>query len=163
MKNLIFGAEDSLVSTVGLISGVAVANTSKPTIILTGMILIFVEAFSMGIGSFLSDDFAVDIHENVHSTRKKRKISPYNSYLGGIIMFWAYFVSGFIPLFPYVFLSSANAFWISIVLSLITLFLLGSFSAYVFKVNVLRHGLKMAIIGGIAIGIGVIVGSIVQR
>ena len=52
LRNFIFGVEDSLVSTVGLLSGVAVANVDQATIFLTGMVLIFVEAFSMGVGSF---------------------------------------------------------------------------------------------------------------
>ena len=47
--------EDSLVSTVGLLSGVAVANVPMTTILLTGLILIFVEAISMAAGSFLSE------------------------------------------------------------------------------------------------------------
>jgi len=55
-RNFIFGVEDSLVSTVGLLSGIAAADTSRFTIITTGIVLIFVEAFSMGIGSFLSEE-----------------------------------------------------------------------------------------------------------
>ena len=55
MRNLIFGAEDSLVSTVGLLSGIAIGGVPKSAIILTGIVLIFVEAFSMGVGSYLSE------------------------------------------------------------------------------------------------------------
>ena len=57
-SSFIFGVEDSLVSTVGLLSGVAVAGVNRSGIFVTGVILIFVEAFSMGVGNFLSEDFA---------------------------------------------------------------------------------------------------------
>jgi VIT1/CCC1 family predicted Fe2+/Mn2+ transporter len=49
LRNFIFGVEDSLVSTVGLLSGVAVAGVASRTILLTGVVLIFVEAFSMAV------------------------------------------------------------------------------------------------------------------
>ena len=52
-RNFVFGVEDSLVSTVGLLSGISIAGVTNKTIIMTGVILIFVEAVSMGAGSFL--------------------------------------------------------------------------------------------------------------
>src|SRR3989344_3129963 len=55
VRNFIFGAEDSLVSTVGLLSGVAIGGVAKVDILLPGMVLIFVEAFSMAVGSFLAE------------------------------------------------------------------------------------------------------------
>ena len=55
VRNFIFGAEDSLVSTVGLLAGVASAGIPRKDIIISGVVLIFVEAFSMGVGSFLSE------------------------------------------------------------------------------------------------------------
>src|SRR3989338_4103836 len=44
IRNLIFGVEDSLVSTVDLLSGVAAAGVPRSVIFLTGVVLIFVEA-----------------------------------------------------------------------------------------------------------------------
>ena len=39
LRSFIFGVEDSLVSTVGLLSGVAIANASRDTILLTGTVV----------------------------------------------------------------------------------------------------------------------------
>jgi len=47
LRNFVFGVEDSIVSTVGLVSGIAIAGLPKTEILLTGAVLIFVEAFSM--------------------------------------------------------------------------------------------------------------------
>ncbi|HEY4523595.1 MAG TPA: VIT1/CCC1 transporter family protein [Candidatus Paceibacterota bacterium] len=156
LRNLVFGVEDSLVSTTGLLSGVAIAGVSTGTIILTGTILILVEAFSMAVGSFLSEDSV-----QVYVMRDK------NSYLvsviGGIVMFFSYFIAGFIPLLPYVFFSAVDAFWISIISALIALFLLGAFSAEMFKAHYLRQGVKMLLVGGMAIAIGILVGRFAGR
>jgi VIT1/CCC1 family predicted Fe2+/Mn2+ transporter len=119
VRNLIFGAEDSLVSTVGLISGIAIAGVPRATILLSGVILIFVEAFSMAAGSFLSERGTEEIVE--------RKDMPLRyPLLGGFIMFVSYFVSGFIPLLPYLLTDVALAFKISVFASLLALFFLGA-------------------------------------
>lgn len=152
LRNFIFGVEDSLVSTSGLISGVAAAGITRSEIFTTGVVLIFVEAFSMGVGSFLSEGIADDY-------MKQKKMST-KSIIGGIIMMISYFIAGIVPLFPYVFFEVKQAFVISIVGSLIALFLLGSLSAKYFRVKILKHGFRMLLIGGFAILIGIIVGRI---
>ncbi len=95
IKNFIFGVEDSLVSTVGLLSGVAAAGLPKKDIFVAGVVLIFVEAFSMGVGSYLSEDFTDDI--------KSRKYRRSATLFASLIMFISYFTAGIVPLFPYLF------------------------------------------------------------
>jgi len=152
LRAFVFGVEDSLVSTVGLLSGIAIAGVSRETILLTGAILIFVEAFSMAIGDFLSEYSA-------ESYMRQAEVPSRRSFTAGSIMFFSYFLSGFIPLFPYLVLISASAVWLSIGLSLLALFSLGVIGAKISNINVLRSGLRMLLIGGAAIFIGVIVGS----
>jgi hypothetical protein len=41
LRNFIFGIEDSLVSTVGLLSGIAIEHIPQVTIVLTGVVLKF--------------------------------------------------------------------------------------------------------------------------
>ena len=153
IKNFIFGVEDSLVSTSGLISGIAAAQSSKSVIFLTGTILIFVEAFSMGVGSYLSEEFAEDY-------TKLNRPKLHLSLISGLIMFLSYFISGFLPLVPYLFFEIKTALFISITVSLLALFLLGAISAKFWHVSILKHGLKMLIIGGLAILIGIVIGNI---
>ena len=155
VRNFVFGVEDSLVSTVGLLSGVAFAGLAKQEIILTGVILIFVEAFSMGVGSLLSEHTAQEYMEN-------QELPLRANIKNGAVMFISYFIAGFIPLVPYIFLTNGQAFYVSITLSLIALFLLGLFSGKLFKGQILKQALQMLIIGGIAIGVGVVVGSLLK-
>lgn len=155
IRNFIFGVEDSLVSTVGLLSGVASAGVAKQTVFLTGMILIFVEALSMAVGSFLSE-------ESVEEFEKKKGLSL-QGIIGSTIMFFSYFLSGFVPLSPYILFEKETAFAVSISASLASLFLLGAVSAMIFKVNMVKKGFRMFILGGIAIAAGIIVGQITNN
>jgi VIT1/CCC1 family predicted Fe2+/Mn2+ transporter len=156
LRNFIFGIEDSLVSTVGLLSGIAVANVDRQTIVLTGAILIVVEAFSMGVGSLLSESSA---EEYMHKRARPTSAPAW----GAVIMFVSYFLSGFVPLAPYAVLERADALPVSILLSLCSLFLLGFFSAQRYGASVWRDALRMFLLGGIAIGAGIIVGRFLPR
>jgi vacuolar iron transporter family protein len=155
LRSFIFGVEDSLVSTVGLLSGIAIAGVPQKTIFLTGVVLIFVEAFSMAAGSFLSES---SVEEYVGKT--DRRLST--SIQVGIVMFFSYFLSGFVPLFPYVLLPVDSAFPVSVISSLAALFALGAWGGSISHKNLTTSALRMFIIGGVAIGVGIIVGWLVH-
>ncbi|MBL8031340.1 MAG: VIT1/CCC1 transporter family protein, partial [Candidatus Doudnabacteria bacterium] len=87
VRNFIFGVEDSLVSTVGLVSGVAVAGVSNKNVVLTGMVLVFVEAFSMAVGSLLSENSA-DEYES------KSEVALSGAVGYSVVMFGSYLLSG---------------------------------------------------------------------
>jgi len=55
LKEIVFGMEDGMVSTLGSITGIAVGSKDHYTVILAGLVIIAVESVSMGIGSFLSN------------------------------------------------------------------------------------------------------------
>lgn len=152
LRNFVFGVEDSLVSTVGLLSGVAIAGMARESIVLTGVVLIFVEAVSMAAGSFLAETSA-ETYEEHSETLSKR------SYISAVIMFISYFVAGFIPLAPYYFQFVLRPLPVSIGLSIIALFILGAFSAALSRTSWIRDGLRMLLIGGLAILVGVVVGA----
>jgi len=155
-RNFIFGVEDSLVSTVGLLSGVAVAGVPRETIFLTGVILIFVEAFSMGAGSLLAESSAVEYANGPKGISKQNIFS-------GLVMFVSYFVSGFIPLSAYLFLPVKTALIFSVLLSLVALFVLGLIGAKISGVKPFKNGLRIFLIGGFAIFLGLIVGSVLSK
>ena len=155
MRNFIFGAEDSLISTVGLLSGVASVGIESGQIVVTGAILIFVEAFSMAVGSFLSERTTEEASSHF-SRAKSRSLSA------AVIMFFSYLVCGFIPLAPYVFFSGSGAFYGSIVASLIALFILGLVSAEILRTSLKRNALRMFFMGGSAVLLGIMVGQLVN-
>lgn len=64
MREIIFGLEDSLVSTLGAVTGVAVGSGDRYIIVLSGLVIVAVEAISMAAGSYLSTQSVEEIsHE----------------------------------------------------------------------------------------------------
>lgn len=93
VKNLTFGIEDSLISTTGVLLGIAAAKFQRREILIAGLILITVEALSMTYGAFLSD-------ENYMKAAKK----PYTTWQiieYSMVMFLSYFIVGLILLIPF--------------------------------------------------------------
>ena len=153
LRTTVFGIEDSLVSTVGLLSGIAIANVTKPSILISGIVLIFVEAFSMGAGSFLSEHSSEEFLKSKEQPHRK-------SIIGGVIMFISYFFAGFVPLSPYFVFGVSTAFYVSIIISVMALFILGSIRGRLSKVNVLKAAWEMTLVGSVAIALGVAIGTI---
>jgi VIT1/CCC1 family predicted Fe2+/Mn2+ transporter len=153
IRNFTFGVEDSLVSTVGLLAGIAVAGVAQESIVVTGTVLIFVEAFSMAVGSLLSE-------QSVEEYEARREVSLRKPALAAAVMFVSYVVAGLIPLIPYVISVSNSAVLWSVALTLLSLFLLGMFNAHLIKIRAWRDGLITLFMGGLAIAVGIVVGQL---
>lgn len=54
MREVVFGLEDGMVSTLGAITGIAASTNNAFFVILSGFVIISVEALSMSAGTFLS-------------------------------------------------------------------------------------------------------------
>lgn len=61
MREIVFGLEDSLVSTLGAVAGVAVGSGERYIIVLSGLVIVAVEAISMSAGSYLSSQSAEEV------------------------------------------------------------------------------------------------------
>ncbi|OGC48803.1 hypothetical protein A3A69_00850 [candidate division WWE3 bacterium RIFCSPLOWO2_01_FULL_37_15] len=148
IRNIIFGIEDSLVSTSGFLFGLATTSYETPQIFTSGIIIISVEAVSMGAGAFLTEKETKEIDPN------SKEIKKSNPFLDGILMFASYFIAGFIPLLPYVLLERELAKLVSMVLSISALFLLGYLPT-----KKLKSAFRMLVVAGAATSVGYLVGS----
>lgn len=153
LRNFIFGVEDSLVSTVGLLAGVAAADISQSAIVTTGLVLIVVEGFSMGIGSFLTEETTEEM--------AGQKLQTLNSIKGAVTMLASYCLAGLIPLAPYTFLRGSSAVNVSITMSLVGLIALGyGTSRYYGRPRPAIRAFKMFLLGGSAVIVGVLIGKL---
>lgn len=103
VRNLVYGVEDSLISTTGVVVGVAWSGLARREIIVTGLILVLVEALSMSFGAFLSEDAFMD-HDAARPPVGARHIARYAG-----VMFVSYALAGLVPLAP--FLVGAHHAW----------------------------------------------------
>jgi len=63
VREIVFGLEDSFVSTLGALTGIAAGTGSRYVVILSGLVLIVVEALSMSAGSYLSSKSAREVFD----------------------------------------------------------------------------------------------------
>ncbi len=80
----------------------------------------------------------------------------------GIIVGGSAIIGSFIPLIPFFFLTPEPAMYLSLAVSLISLFAFGAYKSYEAKENALFGGLEMMIIGGLAAFAGFLVGVFFQ-
>ena len=151
LQSAIFGFNDALVSTTGVIVGVSTGTNNKEVVILAGVVTILVEALSMGSGQYLSS-------KSIHQIDHKRKTQV--PIISGIVMFVAYFLAGLVPLLPIIIFPISMSRNIAVFASLLGLFMLGFVKGKIVKVSPLKSAAEIVVIGGIATAIGIIAGRI---
>lgn len=156
LRNFTFGVEDSLASTVGLLSGIASAQVATSTIILTGVVLVFTEAMSMAVGTFLSD-------QSVEEYEHHRDLSLKRSLPSAFVMFFSYLVAGIFPIAPYALFPQPLSLYLSVAVAILTLMALGVFNSLVSSTSLTKSVLRMAVLGGIVAIAGVVVGHLLKN
>jgi|SRR3989339_555502 len=151
LRSLIFGFQDAIVSTTGVIVGISVGVNDKRFIVLSALVTISVEAVSMAAGQYLSEKSVHELPQNHH---RDRLIT------GSLVMFFSYIIGGFIPAIPVMFSPLRYVPILSVVFALIGLFALGFFKAKFFTGKAWRSAIEMLVIGGLATLIGLFTGLI---
>lgn len=152
LRSIIFGFQDSLVSTTGVIAGVAAGTSNKELVILAGVVTIAVESLSMGAGQYMSE-------KSVHQMDKSGKHTD-NLVVGGALMAISYFLGGLVPLSPIILFDLSVSAVLSIFFALIGLFVLGYLKAHIVKVNPFKSAVEIFVLGGIATAVGLVVGKL---
>src|SRR6266566_3906424 len=75
IREFVFGIQDGLISTVGLLAGVQGATESNIVVIITGLTAMFSGAISMAAGSYLSSGAQKEIFGKEHSYRMVKVLS----------------------------------------------------------------------------------------
>ena len=215
MREITFGMEDGMVSTLGAVVGIAIGSASQTTVVLAGAIIIAVESISMGIGSYIANSSQENITKakikeeksqlKTQPQREKRELLnffvadgwpktlaqkmtkaavrnknlmfkemgyrelrlpnqtknlPVKNAFG---MFLSYIFGGSIPLVAYFFLPINLAIPISIVVTLIGLFALGIYTSLFTKDNWFKAGLRILLLGGVALLVGLGIGNLFKN
>lgn len=149
IRSLVFGFQDALVSTTGIVVGISVGVHNKQFIILSALVAISVEALSMGAGQYLSEKSVHDLPTSHHRD---------NLLIGSLMMFLSYLIGGFVPILPIFFTLPPVSSILSVIFAFTGLFALGFFKAKLFSGQVWRSAIEMLLIGGLTTLIGLFVG-----
>jgi VIT1/CCC1 family predicted Fe2+/Mn2+ transporter len=151
LQSAMFGFNDALVSTTGVIVGISTGTNNKQVVILAGVVTILVEALSMGSGQYLSS-------KSAHQLDKSESFRI--PIISGVIMFGAYFVAGLVPLLSIILFPVSYSRDVAIVAALVSLLILGYVKGKVVDVSPVRSAIEVLIIGGVATIIGIVAGNI---
>lgn len=150
LRSGLFGIQDGLVSTTGVVVGISTGIEDKAIIILAALVAVTVEASSMAAGQYSSE-------KAVHQMDKTGKHTD-SLMIGALIMFFGYFLGGMVPVIPTILLDQPQARIISIIGAFIGLFILGYVKGHLVGHKPLKSAIELFIIGAIATTIGLIVG-----
>lgn len=77
MREIVFGIEDGIVSTAGAVIGIAAGTQNPHVVLLSGIVIVVVEALSMAAGSFLSSKSQRELLESkVEEERREIEAHP---------------------------------------------------------------------------------------
>ena len=150
LRSLMFGLQDGIVSTTGVVVGISTGVDNKAIIILAAFVAVTVEATSMAAGQYSSE-------KAVHQMDKTGKHTD-SLIIGGIIMFFAYLLGGAFPILPIVFFPQEISRILAIISAFLGLFVIGYIKGQVVEHRPLRSAVELFIIGSIATIVGVVVG-----
>ncbi len=152
-RSLVFGFQDALVSTTGIVVGISAGVSDKRFIILSALVAISVEALSMAAGQYLSEK---SVHELPTSHHHDSLV------VGTLLMFFSYLFGGLVPIAPIFFTTPPLTSLLSVFFAFFGLFLLGFIKAKLFANHIWRSAFEMLTIGGLATLIGLAVGLILK-
>lgn len=153
-RSVMFGLQDGLVSTTGVVVGISTGVPDRAIIILASFVAVSVEASSMAAGQYSSE-------KAVHQMDKSGKHTD-SLIMGALLMFFSYLGAGLIPISPFLIFPPDTARAISIFVALTGLFVIGFFKGKIVEHKAFRSAVEMLIIGGLATVIGLVVGNFLK-
>jgi VIT1/CCC1 family predicted Fe2+/Mn2+ transporter len=164
LAEVIYGANDGIVTTFAVVSGVAGAALDPGIVLVLGAANLFADGFSMGMSNYLSRRSEMD-YQRTHDAATDEDSRPAD---GGksprrtaLVTFLAFVVAGWAPLVPYV-LGVAPAFSLSIVATGIAFFVVGASRSLVTTPPWYRNGIEMFVVGMVAAIVAFTVGHLLR-
>lgn len=153
--DIVYGANDGIVTTFAVVAASAGAGMSAPIIIILGIANLVADGFSMGASKYLSLKSEQSVERAGTSGR-----SPLND---GFATFISFVIVGSLPLVPFLIPAAAtDAFMISAIATGITFFVVGAARSLVINKNPITAGFEMLLVGGTASAIAYVLGSYVE-
>lgn len=146
LGDLVYGANDGIITTFAVVAGVSGASLPARTVLILGFANLIADGFSMGASNVL----AIRSGQDVRTADGLEKDEPF-AFRHGTATFVAFILAGAIPLGAYLYPgATSDRFPIAAVLTLITLFVVGALRSLVTRVGWLKSGMEMLLLGMVA-------------
>lgn len=161
IRDLVYGANDGIITTFAVVAGVAGGNLSRTAVLVVGAANLAADGLSMAVGNFLS----IRANESAREAEDlpEEEAAPVRH---ATATFLAFVVAGFLPLAPYVLpgADSGRFVW-SLTLTMLALFVVGALRTTVTTDRWWRAGLEMLVLGSLvaaaAYGAGALIAAVI--
>jgi VIT1/CCC1 family predicted Fe2+/Mn2+ transporter len=156
LRDLVYGANDGIITTFAVVSGVAGAALEARTVLILGAANLLADGFSMGASNYLS----IRSDEAVRDSRGEPISEPFPM-RHGVATTAAFVVAGAVPLLPYVLAAPERRFGVAVAATLATLFVVGALRSSVTALRWWKAGLEMLAVGALAAAVSYGVGWLI--
>jgi vacuolar iron transporter family protein len=161
IRDLVYGANDGIITTFAVVAGVAGGNLTRAAVLVVGVANLAADGLSMAVGNFLS----IRANESAREAENlpEEEAAPARH---GLATFLAFVIAGVVPLAPYVLpgVETGRFLW-SLMLTLLSLFVVGALRTLVTTDRWWRAGLEMMLLGAIvaaaAYGAGALIAKVI--
>jgi len=159
IKDIVYGANDGIITTFAVIAGITGASLDSKAILIIGFASLFADAFSMASSNYLGTKSEHEVMVKGHEDFGPERHHPVGS---AVTTFIAFVIAGSIPMMPYLVIESGDIFRYAILATGVALFLVGSLRTLITGRNFIKSGLEMLFVGGIAAIIAFFVGWFIK-
>jgi VIT1/CCC1 family predicted Fe2+/Mn2+ transporter len=154
LPDLVYGANDGIITTFAVVTGVVGASLSERVIVILGLANLVADGFSMGASNYLAR----------RSHAEEELADQRDALRHGLATIFGFVVAGVLPLVAYLApLDERAQFPASIALAAVALFAVGAARTFVTRRGFLRSGVEMLLVGSlaavVAFGIGAFAAS----
>jgi vacuolar iron transporter family protein len=158
LRDLIYGANDGIVTTFAVVTGVTGAALGRRTILILGIANLLADGFSMGASNYLS----IRSDEAVREVRGEPVLEAFPQW-HALATLVAFIAAGAVPLIPYLVAPPAARFPAAVAGTLATLFAVGALRSTITRLSWWKAGLEMLLIGTMAAGLAYGTGRFLAR
>jgi VIT1/CCC1 family predicted Fe2+/Mn2+ transporter len=161
IRDLVYGANDGLITTFAVVSGVAGGALSEVAVLVIGAANLAADGMSMGVGNLL----AIRADERAREADGLPELETY-PWKHGLATLLAFVVAGALPLVPFLMpMSASSRFTASTASTFVALFALGGVRGLITREPWWRTGLETLALGAVvaaaAYGAGLLVAGFV--
>lgn len=158
IRDIVYGANDGIITTFAVVAGVAGGAVPIQAVLIVGTANLLADGLSMGVGNYLS----IRSHESARAAQNlpEEESSPAKH---AVATFAAFAMAGTLPLLPYAIAAPIDhRFSMSIAVTSVALYVLGSLRSLVTADSWNRAGLEMLILGGLVAAVAYGAGAFVS-
>jgi vacuolar iron transporter family protein len=153
LPDLVYGANDGIITTFAVVFGVVGASLSERVILILGFANLLADGFSMGASNYLARRSNIEIDGHEDRTDALRH---------GVATIVGFVIAGVVPLIAYLApIDDASRLPTAVGLTAAALFCVGASRSFVTKRGFLRSGGEMLLVGSLAAAVAFAIGSLV--